>query len=338
MLSSCEEISPKGTFGDDALLRAVQGLLAPHFEPQQVRFEGGVPAYRHGLPGYAGAAEGDDLERAELILYGGGTQFFAFEAVPGQQATLPERIARAMSRPARIAESLRFRRRMRLEAGVAVMGVGLGFGPFVAGTTAEEAARAMAARMKFLWVRDATAEAFALGAGCSDVAGGADLCFLPEFQQAVLGGRGGTSLDGSPCVGIVLRDWPYDKEGRLSAARWIDVARRCRAAGLEAIFYSFSPNRDISLLRQLVEAGEEVCRWHPDQMTISDYASLLDRCQLLLTSRFHAAVFAVLLGKALSCDCHRAETAIGRRPVAGRRQCSRAGRGARCGCCKGSLT
>ena len=36
---------------------------------------------------------------------------------------MTERIARAMSQPGRIAESLRFRRTMRLEAGVPAMGV-----------------------------------------------------------------------------------------------------------------------------------------------------------------------------------------------------------------------
>lgn len=285
----------EGNFGDDALLLSVQGLVAPHYGPEQVCFEGGSPVYRGGLTGYDRPARGDEMSRAAMILYGGGTQFFALGGPDAPAVSLGEKLMKALVNPTRLRTSLNFRRRLRLEARMPVMGVGLGFGPFVGNPAAEESARRLAGRMRFLWVRDRFAAKFARDSGCKAVAEGADLCFLRGFRKEnVLHAAQGT-VPGR--VGIVLRDWPYGEPACGLVAHWRNVARQARAAGMEVLFLSFSPASDGEIVRRLETAGEAVLEWRPDRMTVAEFCAELDRCAFFVTSRFHAAVFALLLGK-----------------------------------------
>lgn len=287
----------EANFGDDALLLAAHALLEG---PGREIVVDGVVAYRdERLAGLRSRVA--ERERADLIVYGGGTQFFDFgcpgEADAVRPVTLSRRILRKLANPNEFLVGLRSRRRFRRDRQTPTIGIGLGIGPFALGVTVAKAAVAeLVRRMKMVWVRDAASTAFCRQHGVETSVAGADLCFTDAFSRAVRFAQ--TPLpraDGaSPRVGIVLRDWP--DLGPDFFERIIEVARGLRSRGIVVRFLSFAPS-DRAYLNALSVAGEEVLAWHAGYGPIETFWEEIAAHDLLVTSRFHGGIFALLSGR-----------------------------------------
>ncbi len=287
----------EGNFGDDALLLAVRGLLSRHYCDSRILFDCPKLANRHNHLRNARVVAPGDVMRAAAILYGGGTQFFSFPGASNHEGKSLRRLLRTLRHPKRLVSGFRGRRRLRFEATLPKVGVGLGCGPFVAGSTEERATQTLLKQMRFLWVRDAVSVAFCQKTGIRAVTQAPDLCFLPSFQAQYIPHRMSTRMPVSPQVGIVLRDWRYGTGDLMSAKEYLKCGAICRQNGMRVRFFVFSPDRDTSTMRQLNEAGEMPVCWTAESMQVEEYVLLLDSCDVLVTSRFHGAVFALLLGK-----------------------------------------
>jgi polysaccharide pyruvyl transferase WcaK-like protein len=287
----------EANFGDDALLVAAHALLKG---PGRKIVVDGVVAYRDER--LAGLRSRDaECEQADLIVYGGGTQFFAFgypgEADAARSVPLLRRVLRKLAKPNEFLIGLRSRRRYRRDRQTPTIAIGLGIGPFALGATAAEVAVAeLVRRMKMVWVRDAASEAFCHRHGVETSVAGADLCFTEAFSATVRFVQ--TPPPGvygaPPRVGIVLRDWPDLAPDFFE--RLIEVARRLRSRGIEVRFLSFAPS-DRAYLNALSAAGEDVLAWHAGYGPIETFWEEIAAHDLLLTSRFHGAIFAVLSGR-----------------------------------------
>jgi polysaccharide pyruvyl transferase WcaK-like protein len=90
---------------------------------------------------------------------------------------------------------------------------------------------------------------------------------------------------------MVLRDWAGQDDGFFDA--FVQVARRVRQAGVEVRFFSFSPG-DLRMRADLARAGEACSAWECGADRFDAYRSELADMDLIVTSRFHGAVFATL--------------------------------------------
>lgn len=287
----------EANFGDDALLIAAYALLQGLGRNIVVD---GVVSYQDQR--LAGLRSRDAAhEQADLIVYGGGTQFFAFgnpseaDAVP--PASLLRRILRKLTNPKEILIGLRSRQGFHRDRQTPVIGIGLGIGPFVPGTTAAETAVAeLVRRMKMVWVRDVVAAAFCRQHAVDTSVAGADLCFTTAFRDTVrfVDRPPPAAYGPSQRVGIVLRDW-FDL-GPDFFVRMIAVAGQLRDRGIEVRFLSFAPS-DRAYLSALSAAGEEVLAWHAGYASIEIFWAEIAAHDLLVTSRFHGAIFALLSGR-----------------------------------------
>ncbi|HXY59429.1 MAG TPA: polysaccharide pyruvyl transferase family protein [Methylocystis sp.] len=278
----------EGNFGDDALLLAACKLLARHAKEARVD---GAFAYRdERLSGLAGQDRHDG--RYDVIVYGGGTQFFEFAHDPPAKApSLASRIIRKIVRPTELLGSARARRRSWREARKPRLAIGFGVGPFVGNGGAEAAATALLQTMPLVWVRDESSLDFCRRQGIEGVVPSADLCFTSTFATVVRAPRKPDRGTRRRRVGIVLRDWNGLDDAYFESA--IEASRRLRSFNVETAFFSFSP-RDRRLRAALRRAGEPVAAWGCERGSLERFWGELAAMDLVVTARFHGAVFALL--------------------------------------------
>lgn len=280
----------EGNYGDDALAIAAQQLLIPH--SGSIVTDGEL-AYRDQR--LLGVRCGDTLDESlQAIVYGGGTQFFSFEYdVPTSAPTqLPRRVLRKLVRPMTIIDSYRARRRHWIESRTPQLAIGFGVGPFSEGSAAEADAAKLLKAMDLVWVRDDASMAFCKRHDIETAVQSSDLCFTSAFADAVRKpARGLGRANDCKQVGIILRDWKAWDETYFDAA--IEAARRLRKLGVGTKFISLAPS-DTRFLASLERHGESVISWRctPDSFEI--FWDTFAQMDLIVTSRFHGAVFAAL--------------------------------------------
>lgn len=281
----------EGNFGDDALLLACTALLL--CRAKSLCVDGKVAYQDERLAGLDAAATTDVLP--DLIVYGGGTQFFSF----GTPDNMTQRSSRALSLarkiflPSAYAASFRARARGVHLRRIPKIAIGVGVGPFSDSVSAEATA-SLLRDMALVWVRDVRSENFCRSHGVKNLVASADLCFTDAFSRVTL------PIISLPRperqaqrVAIILRDWK--PLGVDFFRRQIDVARRLRAAGHFVRFIGLSMH-DHRYLSEMAAAGEEVLVWDPHKARLEDFWNTLSFQDLIVTSRFHGAIFAILSG------------------------------------------
>lgn len=279
----------EGNFGDDALLLACNALLTDHVHRLCV----GVPVCYQDER--LAALEEKDLKGAvpDLIVYGGGTQFFSFDGPPAQQPTTSRimRIARKLITPGAYAASLKTRVTTARSQRIPRIAIGIGVGPF-SDTASAHATAALLRNMALVWVRDSQSEEFCRSNGVSNLLLSSDLCFTEAFARSTAPALAQIRSDGQPKqIAIILRDWKQLDYGFFR--RQIEVAERLRGAGHHVQFVSLS-RHDYTFLTEMSALGEDVLVWDPLRSRLEMFWKYLAEKDLIVTSRFHGAIFALL--------------------------------------------
>lgn len=279
----------EANFGDDALLLAAHCLMVRYAD--RILVDGSV-TYRDSRLGRL--EERTRNQRCfDAIIYGGGTQFFAFDHdAPPKRDSIGRRILGKIVHPARVFESIRARHRVWIEAQAPRLAIGFGIGPFPKNSPVEAAVARIVRAMDLVWVRDAASEDFCRRHGVDTAIRSADLCFTRAFAEAVTPPTQLVRSEGSPRrVGIVLRDWKALDNRFFDIA--IEVARRLRQRHVTVIFFSFSPE-DHRLRAMMLNHGETMVNWGDDNCPLETFWAKLAWTDLIVTARFHGAVFALL--------------------------------------------
>lgn len=277
----------EANFGDDALLLASHQLLARHVG--RIVIEGQVAYHDDRLTKLDNTF--DDCCVYDAIVYGGGTQFFSFDHdAEAKVRPFWLRLMGKLTSPSKLLSSLRARRRSRVEAQIPKLSIGFGIGPFPdGGGSVEMAAAGIVKSMALVWVRDKDSAIFCQKHNIPAVLS-SDLCFTKAFGDAV---AAPPTLAGSQKrrVGIVLRDWRSLDDGFFMAV--INATRNLRALDVDVVFFSFSPN-DLQFRNVLKREGETVVGWERGAISLETYWKDLASMDLIVTARFHGAVFALL--------------------------------------------
>lgn len=278
----------EGNFGDDALLLGCAGLLEGYTQSLLVEEP---MAYRDERLNAVEIGQGADAV-PDLFVYGGGTQFFSFDAgVPVSAVSRALGVARKLASPSAYVASIRARVRTAKTRRIPKMAIGVGLGPFSNRPSAEATAELLR-DMALVWVRDARSEEFCLNYGIENVVASADLCFTDAFARVTSPTLGQPRADGQPLqVAIILRDWKFIDSGFFQ--RQILLARKLRSAGHQVRFLSLSPI-DSSYAAEMTVSGESLLVWNARVSRIEDFWDLIAQQDLVITSRYHGAIFALL--------------------------------------------
>jgi polysaccharide pyruvyl transferase WcaK-like protein len=285
-----------GNLGDVALLQRTVDLLLGIFPSDHVAiYCPELPYLRRLLPSVRFVdPRRTSVLRGDLLVYGGGTQFFSF---PLTDATLLSQARRALRSP--IAAYRHLLRRAFGWKFRSTAALGIGIGPFVPGSPAEERARSTFRRMGFVAVRDPVSLDFCRNSGVPEALLGSDLCFAGGFLPEV--SPGPAKRGGQPSIAAIVRSWPHSREGAAYVEPLLEAARGWTAEGSDVTFVSFCAQTDRPLIDRLRDAGHAVDVWDPERDPPVAFIERLRAYDALLTARYHGAIFAALLGKPCVC-------------------------------------
>ena len=296
-------------FGDDALMYAASEIVKRAFASEGSVFIGKDSAYiQEVVPGArVVAADSRAANDVDLVVYGGGTQFYSFPRTSqeGRIRALPGRIARNLRRPDQLLRKVIH----RMSAGSRFVvsrpreaAIGIGLGPFVDNCRNMQRTKGLLLGMDYVSVRDIQSHELCKQWKCRNVSLGSDLCYLPGLWNVHASNprmAGGAS--NIERVGIIARDWPHTYEGDSYADPLLQVVDDLRSAGKEVDFISFSDGYDRKWAARLERRNEQSKAWDPERCSISGFTELLSGYDAFITARYHGAVFASILGKPVVC-------------------------------------
>jgi len=269
----------EGNFGDDALLLACHQLLGNLGIDAVSIYNCEELYYPKDLAANAkvGMLNNKDVE---LVLYAGGTQFFSFSS---EKENLIQNLKKRISA---------FKWGVNQRSKYAMIGVGLG--PFKNGIKENVFAKTIIKKSSFTWVRDEYSYKECDSLGAVDFHLGADLCFLSEFQKwCSLKPNNSGKINK---IGIVLRHWKYN-DGNAYINKLIELSERLKIANHKLVFYLFSYKEDI-IVEDVLKANKiDYLKWDAKEFTFKEFLEELERCDLFITARFHAAIFSTLMQK-----------------------------------------
>jgi len=296
----------EGNFGDDVLMVACHGLLRRIYAADEIAFrfasqpsESERAYVERLLPGINIIRFEADAS-AELVVWGGGTQFYSFSGTRTVTPFYRKALAglldpkKAYNYLVRKTFNGKYNSRQRFAA------LGVGIGPFVSGSAEEGYTRDLFSCMDFVAVRDDDSMRLCQTWNVTKAALRSDLCFLPgvwwpEQIQAI----------GSSCqerqIGIIVRDWPHDAAGAAYDAPLLSAVGNLRKAGYAVSFIIFRADGDSGWVKTLNANGESFLSWKPASQSIADFLGMLNGFDCFLTARYHGALFGALLGKSVIC-------------------------------------
>jgi polysaccharide pyruvyl transferase WcaK-like protein len=286
----------ESNFGDDALMYVLESFFIQNGLSSNLVFSSAIDSdYCNKMLRVAKYENIIDvkIDGVDLIVYGGGTQFFAFGK---KQSWLGGKIARL--------RELKLKDFFKLGNIIAVKkynkqkaAIGIGLGPFNVPEEEMERYKVLARQFHFLAVRDDVSYKYVSDWGVENPVLGADICFSDYFN--VNGKAGLKSGRKKKKIGIIVRDWIHDASG---AAYNVPLAEAVKSSDdrFEFVYIVFAPDRDPVWMREL-KGQKNVLVWNPEKDSIDGFVETMASFDGFVTARYHGAVFASLLNKPTVC-------------------------------------
>lgn len=283
-----------GNLGDVVLLTSAVALIRECLPDAPLRvLSARRPFYERLLPGVP-FIDGDAIlpPRGNLLVYGGGTQFFAFE---NTDLATGQRLLSVLRSPTRIVTGL-LRRALKRAGGFrqhAALGVGIG--PFAPGSWREEHARQVFEKLGYVAVRDEASLEQCQRWRLSDARLRADLCFTSSNMTALR--RTPLPAPRRKSLAAIVRTWGHSSGGSGYLEPLLATSDELSAEGWDVTFFSFCEPEDAPLNARLRAAGRAVVSWDPLLEDPAAFIARLAAHQVIVSARFHGALFAGLVGK-----------------------------------------
>lgn len=294
-------------FGDDALMCCLEDFFIAHFNEYNVAFCANNDAdYAIRLlkkSGFINMSKNKQVE-ADLLVYGGGTQFFLFNDNNGGIRQYLKRFRELLiTNPggllAKIKERISGKPAAEPVKQVAALGIGLG--PFHPDNNRVAHIANIVRNFNFLYVRDDQSVKYCLDWDCEEVGLGADICFSSYLKPAL-------KILPAPVtnkrkkIGVIVRDWVHEDVGGSYNIPLMNVIRLYdHSETYEFVFIIFSLIKDQKWLQLLKTEGRSFVAWDPEKQTLDDFTSILNGFDGFITARYHGGVFAAILNKPAVC-------------------------------------
>ncbi|MFH6944316.1 polysaccharide pyruvyl transferase family protein [Flavobacterium sp. FlaQc-50] len=277
-------------FGDDLLMCVFENYFLKEFDNVQLNFVGDENGYVDKLLIDSTYLEPDFLPDWEV--YGGGTQFFAFQNK--YETSLWQKINIVLKNPGLIKRKLKnvFGKTTLNNSKIAF--IGFGIGPFYENQEAISNAKEKILEADFVGVRDEVSSQY-----CADwnipATLGADVVFSSYFMKIDLK----KAIDTRPKkkIGIIVRDWEWEESGRNYIDNLIKFSKSY--SDVEMQFIVFAPSKDKGWLAKL--KNENALIWDPQKYSINLFLEELNTFDGFISARYHGAIIAALLQKPVIC-------------------------------------
>ena len=285
-------------FGDDALMISTHQIVTSLFEKAEIYYECDGMHYKlldrpdlKTIRYY----NSDEFE-PEIIIYGGGTQFFSFSnAITYEICLLPRKICLLAVNLFRKLTNFKIINLIKKDRILnrRIIAMGIGLGPFDGGRWSKFRVKRIFQNFDFLSVRDKQSVKYCneFGLPCQEHA---DLCFNSNFRNIFLPEKKVASNKFKK-IGIIVRDWELNNVSNLHVI-FRELSSRLRAEDRNIKFIIFSSQRDIKWKNELEAKNEEYLEWKPSNTSINNFLTKLSEFDCTITMRYHGAVFSSMLG------------------------------------------
>lgn len=291
-------------FGDDALIYVLYSILSEIYSPNDILIICGDNKYMPDqIKGLSSknmvyfTSKHKDFEVKHLI-FGGGTQFYSFKN--DYRKGLDFYFFKGLIQPHLLISDLLTKLKLKnkktelpLKSYEKTHLLGVGFGPFFKGSRKDEAKRFLSTASTII-VRDEFSKEFAetVSESSQEVIMLPDLCFINKYYDIQYVDK---KISKPKKIGIILRDWTHDQSGSEYLNNVLEFEKTLADEGYKTEFILFSKRSDI-ICQQKLLCKKNVSIYQAENTSIESYSKYLGGFDMFITSRFHGAVFASLLG------------------------------------------
>jgi polysaccharide pyruvyl transferase WcaK-like protein len=292
----------ESNFGDDLLMCVLENFFIEKFPEVDILFAGVKNTYVENLLVNAGFI--DDLEGvvADMLVYGGGTQFFAFKKQQSRIVELVEATLNLLIQDRAklfnlIVKKLNLEKKNNIRF---QSSIGIGIGPFNENPRLENISKLFLQKSEYLAVRDEVSLQYCKNWGLDKAILGADICFSDYLKMDKDFICKKNEVSSKKKIGIIVRDWKHEEQGRVyydSLLKFADDA--AVNPDIEIQFIIFAPGKDLEWIAILKD--KDVLTWDPNSTSVFDFLSQMNSFDSFISSRYHGTIFAVMLGKPVVC-------------------------------------
>ncbi len=281
-------------FGDDALMYVIYKNMKKIYTDSQISFICTNSSYLKNIVNDCDiiSLEEKDSVNTNILVYGGGTQFYSFKSKPN----IYERVLLIIKDPLnihkRIIKKVFKRKKKDIYEDKKICALGIGVGPFLkhSNKCIEQETRELFKKMDYISVRDTFSVNKCKEWGLEKVKHHADLCYLMDNEFRL------KKKDSINNIGIIVRDWNQTVEGSTYYDKIFLLLDLLKEEGYNVDIIIFSKKRDLYWSQKLKEK-DNVLYWDPDIDSIKNFILSLNNYDLFITARYHGAVFSTILGK-----------------------------------------
>ncbi len=234
-----------------------------------------------------------DFKDFNIVIYGGGTQFFSFD---GNLKFLLEAFFKIVKKGnwEKISRFLGLGR-SKYNPDVIEYYIGIGLGPFKNIFYPYLLKQKLKGYNKFFYFRDEISFKYAQKFGIENKILGSDLCYSYLGKKYFLNKKkyfNNTNIK----IGVILRDWENDSFKEKFAVNIFKNEEKLYKkfnCQLEYIIYRPYDKRTINLLRKF---NKNFLCWDPATISVEKFISFHLKYDIIITARFHGAVVSTLLG------------------------------------------
>ncbi|WP_370895426.1 polysaccharide pyruvyl transferase family protein [Chryseobacterium gossypii] len=233
---------------------------------------------------------------SNLLIYGGGTQFYHFKKNRLSKKGLKDKILSPNHIKSYIRKKILKNNYIENKFQISdyakhIALVGVGVGPFdIENSFVENKTANLFAKSDFVGVRDEFAMKKAKGWGVDKPVLSPDICY--SFRSHFLENYKNDSKEIKK-IGIIVRDWNYANGGGEYYEHLQEASARLEKEGYEVNYILFDIQSDLYWYGKRNELN--IILWNPEKDTFDSFLEKISKFDLFITARFHGAIFATLL-------------------------------------------
>jgi polysaccharide pyruvyl transferase WcaK-like protein len=297
-----------GNIGDDVLMLSVIKLLEMRYDARDIYVGVEHPKEARALHPAVNWIHIKKPVQAELVVLGGGGQFFSF---------VPPSEGKRNFKSSLVGGLKKFRRQSGLVDTMLRMYVGkrggvdriylhkrlaafcIGLGPFDGGGYGEWRAKEFLRRCDYISVRDQVSSRYCEEYGRSNVSTFIDPTLLRALwvEDGTTARVGDVQSSENKYLTFVLRDWPHDARGQLVTQAIVSCAERFRREGRKVRFCAVYKSRDAHLIEKYSDFPWVV--WDPcEGISPAEFVRrLILSSSSIISSRAHGVLLPAVLGE-----------------------------------------
>lgn len=288
-------------FGDDLLMCLFEKYFLDDFEDAKVDFQG---QYEVDYPKkiLLKSSYNSNSFNEDWLVYGGGTQFFAFQNLPYKNSIERYKsiVKRIFKDPSYMFSKLTQKlykngSKMTFDDNVIhtrTAFLAFGLGPFYGNTRKIDEVKGILSKADYIGLRDIRSVKYCEEWGIKAYFG-ADIAYSSYYdykveKKSILAGKNKKK------IGLIVRDWIWEESGNAYVDPIMDLYNHSND-DYEFQFIVFAPYKDPDWMKRL--NGKDFLHWNPDNHSIEEFLGLLNEFDGFVSARFHGAIIGALLGK-----------------------------------------